>query len=98
MGSLYWGFVPFLIESFPYDCTELGTYSQLHDWRKAVLKKGDASSSLVASVPDQVRPLGWKLWLGGGVLGFTRVVSCVSARRLTQESHWKQRLTGFSAA
>lgn len=59
VGSLFWGFVPFLIESFPYDCTELGTYSQLHDWRKAVLKKGDASSSLVASVPDQVGPCGW---------------------------------------
>lgn len=24
VGGLYWGFVPFLIESFPYDCTELG--------------------------------------------------------------------------
>lgn len=33
VGGLYWGFVPFLAESFPYDTTELGTYSQLHDWR-----------------------------------------------------------------
>jgi hypothetical protein len=64
VGSLYWGFVPFLIESFPYDCTELGTYSQLHDWRKAVLKKGDASSSLVASVPDQVSTCGRSVWEG----------------------------------
>jgi hypothetical protein len=53
---LYWGFVPFLIESFPYDCTELGTYSQLHDWREAALKKDDSTSRWVASVPDQVRP------------------------------------------
>jgi hypothetical protein len=54
IGSLYWGFVPFLIESFPYDCTELGTYSQLHDWRTAALKKDDSTSRWVASVPDQV--------------------------------------------
>jgi hypothetical protein len=57
VGSLYWGFVPFLIESFPYDCTELGTYSQLHDLRKAAVKQDDATSRWVASVPDQV---GWK--------------------------------------
>lgn len=55
VGGLYWGFVPFLIESFPYDCTELGTYSQLHDWRQAALKKEDSTSRLVARVPDQVR-------------------------------------------
>lgn len=51
---MYWGFVPFLIESFPYDCTELGTYSQLHDWREAALKKDDATSRMLARVPDQV--------------------------------------------
>lgn len=60
IGSLYWGFVPFLIESFPYDCTELGTYSQLHDWRTAALKKDDSTSRWVASVPDQA----WDLAIG----------------------------------
>ena len=54
VGGLYWGFVPFLIESFPYDCTELGTYSQLHDLRQAALKRDDATSKLMAQVPDQV--------------------------------------------
>lgn len=60
VGGLYWGFVPFLIESFPYDCTELGTYSQLHDWRQAALKKEDSTSRLVARVPDQA----WDLAIG----------------------------------
>lgn len=59
VGGLYWGFVPFLIESFPYDCTELGTYSQLHDWRQAALRKEDSTSRLVARVPDQVRGWTW---------------------------------------
>lgn len=55
VGGLYANsFVPFLIESFPYDMTELGTYSQLHDARKAALKRDDATAQFIASVPDQV--------------------------------------------
>jgi hypothetical protein len=54
-GALYWGFVPFLIESFPYDLTELGTYSQLHDMREEALRKGSPSSKWMAQVPEQVR-------------------------------------------
>lgn len=54
-GALYWGFVPFLIESFPYDITELGTYSQLHDMREEALRKSSPGSKWMAQVPEQVR-------------------------------------------
>jgi hypothetical protein len=53
-GALYWGFVPFLIESFPYDLTELGTYSQLHDMREEALRKSNPGSKWMAQVPEQV--------------------------------------------
>jgi hypothetical protein len=56
-GALYWGFVPFLIESFPYDLTELGTYSQLHDMREDALRRGSKGSKWMAQVPEQVRVL-----------------------------------------
>lgn len=62
IGGLYWGFIPFLLESFPYDCTELGTYSQLHDVRKAAAAKNDATGKWVSSIPDQV----WDLAIGAG--------------------------------
>lgn len=29
--GIYWGFLPYCMESFPYDISELGTYSQLRD-------------------------------------------------------------------
>lgn len=54
-GALYWGFVPFLIESFPYDLTELGTYSQLHDMREGALRRGAPSSKWMGQMPEQVR-------------------------------------------
>ncbi|KAF8066349.1 SAMC1 [Scenedesmus sp. PABB004] len=60
VGGLYWGFVPFLIESFPYDITELGTYSQLHDLRAAAATRRDATGRWVASVPEQA----WDLAIG----------------------------------
>jgi hypothetical protein len=42
----------------PLAAAELGTYSQLHDVRKAALKHGDATGRLVASIDDQVRVCG----------------------------------------
>ena len=30
-GALWFGFLPFLLEAFPYDVSELATYSQLRD-------------------------------------------------------------------
>ena len=62
-GSLYWGFVPFLLESFPYDIAELGVYSQLHDMREATAKKDDEKGRWVASLPDHVSR-GWREDLG----------------------------------
>ncbi|WIA22871.1 hypothetical protein OEZ86_009816 [Tetradesmus obliquus] len=57
-GALYWGFVPFLIESFPYDITELGTYSQLHDMREEALRKSSPGSKWMAQVPEQAWDIG----------------------------------------
>lgn len=53
-GALYWGFVPFLIESFPYDLTELGTYSQLSDMKERAVAKSSSQKGWVTQVPDQV--------------------------------------------
>lgn len=57
-GALYWGFVPFLIESFPYDITELGTYSQLSDMKDRAVSRTDTRSKWMAQVPDQVGGVG----------------------------------------
>ena len=34
LGSLYWGYAPFLFKALPYDTTELFTYSQLREHRE----------------------------------------------------------------
>jgi hypothetical protein len=59
-GALYWGFVPFLIESFPYDITELGTYSQLSDMKERMVAKDGPRSRWMAQVPDQA----WDVAIG----------------------------------
>eukprot|EP00878_Enallax_costatus_P032553 GHUV01035784.1.p1 GENE.GHUV01035784.1~~GHUV01035784.1.p1 ORF type:complete len:334 (+),score=111.85 GHUV01035784.1:363-1364(+) len=59
-GALYWGFVPFLIESFPYDLTELGTYSQLSDMKERAVARSSQHSKWVAQVPDQA----WDVAIG----------------------------------
>eukprot|EP00198_Chlamydomonas_reinhardtii_P001375 XP_001690711.1 predicted protein [Chlamydomonas reinhardtii] len=66
--GLYWGFLPYCLESFPYDISELATYSQLRDvYNQAVTQAnaltGGKASALFgpeAKVPSQVRQL--QLW------------------------------------
>jgi hypothetical protein len=40
-GALWFGFLPFLLEAFPYDMSELGTYSQLRDLHSEAIKPGN---------------------------------------------------------
>ena len=51
--ALYWGFLPFLYKSLPYDMGELVSYSSMQDWRDRVLqeapKKGEGSKVVAAA-------------------------------------------------
>ncbi|KAG1679403.1 hypothetical protein FOA52_007694 [Chlamydomonas sp. UWO 241] len=52
-GALWFGFLPFLLEAFPYDMSELGTYSQLRDLHTESCKPGSRFSSVVDRLPSQ---------------------------------------------
>lgn len=43
-----------MIESFPYDITELGTYSQLSDMKERTVARDVVRSKWMSQVPDQV--------------------------------------------
>ncbi len=42
--GLYWGFLPYCMESFPYDISELATYSQLRDVYNQAVGKAAAAT------------------------------------------------------
>lgn len=54
--GLYWGFLPYCLESFPYDISELSTYSQLRDmYNDALGRTTHRLHSLVTGrMPHQV--------------------------------------------
>ncbi len=49
--SLWYGFVPFLLEAFPYDVAELGVYSQLRELHNEALKSG-SGNRCASSMPE----------------------------------------------
>lgn len=51
LGSLYYGFTAFCLESLPYDVVELGAYGSLNDRRDAALARGDAFAKRLAALP-----------------------------------------------
>jgi solute carrier family 25 S-adenosylmethionine transporter 26 len=59
-GALYWGFLPYLLESFPYDITELATYFQLRDSYEAAA----AGRSRLAGLAGALPPHAWDLAMG----------------------------------
>jgi hypothetical protein len=58
--ALYWGFLPYLLESLPYDITELATYFQLRDGYEAAA----AGQSPLRALLDRAPPHVWDLALG----------------------------------
>jgi hypothetical protein len=59
-AALYWGFLPFLAKSLPYDMGELNSYSSMQDWRDgakaaAGTQSPSGSSSSSSSSGNPVR-------------------------------------------
>ncbi|KAG2424442.1 hypothetical protein HXX76_014495 [Chlamydomonas incerta] len=77
--GLYWGFLPYCLESFPYDISELATYSQLRDvYNQAVAKAnaltGGKASQLFgpeAKVPSQL----WDIAIGAAAGSAATLIS-----------------------
>lgn len=67
--ALWSGFLPFMIEAFPYDCGELGVYSQLRDIYDSASKPGSRMRSLTEQVPEHVVDLAV-----GGLAGAAAVI------------------------
>lgn len=49
------------LQAFPYDCSELGSYSQLRDWYEQVSKPGGRFHKFCSRYPDHA----WDLAMGG---------------------------------
>lgn len=56
-GALWFGFLPFLLEAFPYDMSELSTYSQLRDLHSDASRPGSRFNSVVRQVRGRLE--GW---------------------------------------
>ncbi|GAX73771.1 hypothetical protein CEUSTIGMA_g1222.t1 [Chlamydomonas eustigma] len=50
-GSLWYGFLPFLMEAFPYDVSELGTYSQLRELHNEACKPSSRHHAMTTMLP-----------------------------------------------
>ena len=60
LGSLYWGYAPFLFKALPYDTTELFTYSQLREHREHLPLLRDLSENsadLLLGAPAPAPPV-----------------------------------------
>ncbi|EFJ49599.1 hypothetical protein VOLCADRAFT_89479 [Volvox carteri f. nagariensis] len=72
--GLYWGFLPYCLESFPYDISELATYSQLRDvYNQFTRAEGTASPLFGAAskVPSQV----WDIAIGAAAGSAATLIS-----------------------
>ncbi|KAG2497459.1 hypothetical protein HYH03_004614 [Edaphochlamys debaryana] len=71
--GLYWGFLPYCFESFPYDISELATYSQLRDVYNAAVARAPEGSMFAAGskVPSQV----WDISIGAAAGSAATLIS-----------------------
>lgn len=58
--SLWWGFLPFCLEAFPYDMSELAGYSQLRDVYDTLAKPGGRFHAVAQKLPEHA----WDLMIG----------------------------------
>jgi hypothetical protein len=56
-GALYWGFVPYCFESWPYDVTELLVVGGLKDARGSIAAQVTHLGSIVAAMPPHMYDL-----------------------------------------
>ncbi|GFR49742.1 hypothetical protein Agub_g11899 [Astrephomene gubernaculifera] len=73
--GLYWGFLPYCFESFPYDISELATYSQLRDVYNQAVSRADAATSKLfgrdSKIPTQV----WDIAIGAAAGSAATLIS-----------------------
>ncbi|KXZ43612.1 hypothetical protein GPECTOR_85g342 [Gonium pectorale] len=71
--GLYWGFLPYCLESFPYDISELATYSQLRDLYNQAVSKADPSGMFGSGskVPTQM----WDIAIGAAAGSAATLIS-----------------------
>mmetsp|Transcript_26483 Transcript_26483/g.67332 ORF Transcript_26483/g.67332 Transcript_26483/m.67332 type:complete len:462 (-) Transcript_26483:520-1905(-) len=70
-GALWTGFLPFCLEAFPYDCSELGSYSQLRDVYDELSKPGGRFHAFCSRFPEHA----WDLAIGGAAGAIAVLVS-----------------------
>ncbi|GFH23269.1 uncharacterized protein HaLaN_20860 [Haematococcus lacustris] len=60
-GALWQGFLPFCMEAFPNDLSELGSYSQLRDCYDHLSRPGESLHAASQVLPQHI----WDLAIGG---------------------------------
>lgn len=100
--GLYWGFLPYCFESFPYDITELGTYSSLRDAYELTSKGDGELSQKVNRVPSHVWDIGIGACAGAAAVLVSMPFDCIKTymqthgREMAAKGAWGQ-TTAFVA-
>ena len=69
--ALWYGFAPFLLEAFPYDVSELGTYSQLRELHNEASRPTSRFHGAVTALPSSA----WDAAIGACAGGAAAVIS-----------------------
>ncbi|GLC60541.1 hypothetical protein PLESTB_001624900 [Pleodorina starrii] len=73
--GLYWGFLPYCLESFPYDISELATYSQLRDVYNQAVSKAEGSGSPLFGAASKVPSQVWDIAIGAAAGSAATLIS-----------------------
>ncbi|GIL80177.1 hypothetical protein Vretifemale_9357 [Volvox reticuliferus] len=73
--GLYWGFLPYCLESFPYDISELATYSQLRDVYNQAVSKAEGTGSPLFGAASKIPSQVWDIAIGAAAGSAATLIS-----------------------